>query len=103
VLDEWSTGVRRTIKLETKHYGKIYNAILNGLETVDQHEYYGPLLHQRLAAWAGFGESVSLSSPHPVPAVLILLPGPLTAPTTYQPVFLLFISTSLCQEDSSHL
>lgn len=58
MLDEWSTGTRRTTKLETKQYGKIYNAILNGLDTVDKHDYYGPLLRQRLAAWAGFDEFV---------------------------------------------
>ena len=26
--------------------------------TVDQDDHYGPLLRQRLAAWAGFGEYV---------------------------------------------
>jgi len=28
------------------------------METVDEDSYYGPLLRQRLTAWAGFGEYV---------------------------------------------
>jgi hypothetical protein len=58
VLDEWSNGTPSTVKLESKRYTKVYNTILESIETVDKNEYYGPLLRQRLAAWAGFGEYV---------------------------------------------
>jgi hypothetical protein len=56
VLDEWSNGTPSTVKLESKRYAKVYKTILESIETVDKNEYYGPLLRQRLAAWAGFGE-----------------------------------------------
>jgi len=55
VLDEWIGGVPKTVKLECDDYGEVYDAILNALETVEKHEIDGPLLHQRLASWAGFG------------------------------------------------
>jgi len=61
VLDEWSNGTPSTVKLESKHYVKVYNAILNGIETVEWNDHYGPLLRQHLAAWAGFGEYVHSS------------------------------------------
>ena len=58
VLDEWSTGTPSTVKLDSKQYGKISKAILDSMEIVDRNIHYGPLLRQRLAAWAGFGEYV---------------------------------------------
>jgi len=59
VLDEWANGIPKTVKLECDDYGEVYDAILDGLETVGQHEIDGPLLHERLASWAGFGVYVS--------------------------------------------
>lgn len=59
VLDEWNSGVPKTVKLECDNYGEVYNAILNALETVGKHNIDGPLLHQRLTSWAGFGVYVS--------------------------------------------
>lgn len=57
-LDEWASGVLKTVKLESDDYGEVYDAILDGLETVEQHEIDGPALCQRLASWAGIGASV---------------------------------------------
>ncbi|KAF9784420.1 hypothetical protein BJ322DRAFT_1109133 [Thelephora terrestris] len=62
-LDEWASGSRSTVKLETKPYTNVYNEILNKMKIVDEHEHYGPLLRERLAAWAGFGMSTSSSRP----------------------------------------
>ena len=58
MLDEWSGGSPSTVKLESARYSKVYNAILDSIGIVDQDSYYGPLLHQHLMAWAGFGEYV---------------------------------------------
>ena len=55
MLDEWANGVRKTVKLECDDYGEVYDAILDGLKAVGDHEVDGPLLRERLASWAGFG------------------------------------------------
>ena len=62
-LDEWATGVPKTVKLESDDYGEVYDAILGALETVGEDEIDGPALHQRLASWAGFGTSVPSQCP----------------------------------------
>lgn len=69
VLDEWASGVPKTVKLECDDYGLVYDAILNGLEAVEKDGVDGPLLRQRLASWAGFGMCVLPQ--HPVHSVLI--------------------------------
>ena len=84
MLDEWSTGTPSTVKLESKQYAKTYKAILNGMEAVDQDEHHGPLLRQRLAAWAGFGQWVSFilfveGIAHPLPL------GPSVVRIAHQP------------------
>jgi len=59
VLDEWASGIPKTVKLECDDYGLVYDAILSGLEAVEKDKIDGPLLHQRLTSWAGFGMYVS--------------------------------------------
>jgi hypothetical protein len=95
VLDEWSDGTPSTVKLESKHYVKVYNTILNSMETVGDDDYYGPLLRQRLAAWAGFGEYVFSFHSGLVRAMLIITPDPSAVALAHQPIFQsTFTSTS---------
>lgn len=58
-LDEWASGILKTVKLECDDYGVVYDTILNKLGAVEQDVIHGPLLKQRLASWAGFGMYVS--------------------------------------------
>ena len=43
------------VKLERKLYKEVYDEILRAMTTVEGDLIYGPLFHERLAAWAGFG------------------------------------------------
>lgn len=54
-LDEWSNGYPSMVKLERKLYKEVYDEILRAMTTVEGDLIYGPLFHERLAAWAGFG------------------------------------------------
>jgi hypothetical protein len=54
-LDEWSSGLPSTVKLEGKLYKQVYDEILRAMDTVDSDSIDGPHLRERLAAWAGFG------------------------------------------------
>jgi len=57
-LDGWTNGYLKTTKLESEDYVEVYDAILAALEEVEAHQIDGPLLKQRLASWARFGEWV---------------------------------------------
>lgn len=54
-------GYPSTVKLERKDYVLIYDEILEAMARVEDNPIDGPLLHERLAAWAGFGMYVSIS------------------------------------------
>ena len=43
------------VKLERKLYKEVYDEILRAMTTVEGDLIYGPLFHEHLAAWAGFG------------------------------------------------
>lgn len=62
-LDEWSDGHPSTVKLERKAYKLVYDEILRTMAVVENDPIDGPRLHERLAAWAGFGMYVS-TLPH---------------------------------------
>ncbi|KAF9786188.1 hypothetical protein BJ322DRAFT_1020281 [Thelephora terrestris] len=58
-LDEWANGYPLTVKLERKPYKEVYDEILLAMATVEDDPIDGPLLKERLAAWAGFGTSMN--------------------------------------------
>lgn len=64
-LDEWAEGFPQTVKLESEDYSQVYDAILDAMKSVESNEIDGPLLSQRLSAWAGFGAYVPLNAQRP--------------------------------------